>query len=146
VAYLIDAVVPVIIVLAAFIVGAILGIVSSALLVLFVLLGSLAAIAYSIWNMGYLQGTTGQSIGKRQQGISLVTEATFQPPGFGMTVVRYVIVYALGSLCGIYTLLDILFPLWDSKRQRITDKMLKFGVVKSTAAPLDINSFNPFMK
>jgi uncharacterized RDD family membrane protein YckC len=94
--------------------------------------GYLAALAYAIYNFGYLQGTTGQTIGKKQQGIKLVMEETGQPVGFGMAVVRWLVAGVLGGVtCGIYGLLDILFPLWDAKRQRITDKILKMGVVKA---------------
>ena len=147
IAYLIDAVVPFAIAILALIVGQIFGVVSNALGALIAFLGYLAAFAYSIWNMAYLQGTTGQSLGKRQQGISLVGEATIQPIGIGMVIVRYLVYSVLGTFtCGIYALLDILFPLWDAKRQRLTDKILKNAVIKSTAAPLDINSFNPFKK
>jgi uncharacterized RDD family membrane protein YckC len=147
IAYLIDAVVPFIIMIAALIVGRIFGIVSGALGFLIAMLGYLAALAYGIWNWVVLQGTTGQSLGKRQQGISLVTEANLQPLGVGMVIVRYLVAGALGSVtCGLYGLLDILFPLWDPKRQRLTDKILKNAVIKSQAGTLDVNSFNPFKK
>jgi len=147
IAFLIDWAVAVALLIAVFIVGLILGAISSALGLLVDFVGYLAVMAYYFWNLGYLQGTTGQSLGKRQQGISLVKEETQQPVGFGMAIVRYLLAGALGSVtCGIYYVLDLLFPLWDPKRQRITDKILKNGVVKTQAGTLDINSFNPFNK
>src|SRR4051812_1376648 len=147
IAYLIDIAVPFVAWIAIFIVGLIIGAVVRPLGLLIDFVGYLAVIVYSFWNWAYLQGTTGQSLGKRQQGISLVKEDTLQPLGFGMTVVRYLVAGALSSVtCGIYGLLDILFPLWDAKRQRITDKILKNAVIKSQPGTLDVNSFNPFAK
>ncbi|MDQ1395054.1 MAG: hypothetical protein QOG64_313 [Acidimicrobiaceae bacterium] len=145
VAYLIDLETGFVPIIAVLIVSRIIGIVIGVLGLLILLLGYLAVLAYQVWNIGYLQGTTGQSLGKRAQGISLVKEETMQPVGFGMSVVRYILAGAIGSVtCGIYGLLDILWPLWDPKRQRLTDKILKMAVIKSNAGALDVNSFNPF--
>ena len=45
-------------------------------------------IAYVVWNLGYRQGTTGSSIGKSIMKFKVVSEKTWQPIGFGMSVVR----------------------------------------------------------
>ena len=147
IAYIIDSLVPfagtIVVVIASIIVGA----VSDALGALVGIAGYVAVFVYYFWNTAYRQGTTGQSIGKQQQGISLVTIADGQPVGFGMAFVRYLVASALSSFtCGIYGILDLLWPLWDPNRQRLTDKMFKFTVVQSQATPLTVESLNPFAR
>jgi uncharacterized RDD family membrane protein YckC len=88
-----------------------------------------ASIAYGIWNFCVRQGSTGQTIGKEKQGIKLVKDDTGQPVGAGMAFVRYLLAAVLGGLCGIYTLLDYLWPLWDVEKKRLTDKMVTMSVV-----------------
>ena len=46
--------------------------------------------AYWIWNWGYRQGTTGQSIGKSVMKFKVVSEKTWQPIGFGLSIVRQI--------------------------------------------------------
>ena len=89
----------------------------------YVSLFGLAAVAlvYLIWNYGYKQGTTGQSIGKGVMKFKVVSEETGQPIGFGMSVVRQLAHAIDGAICGI----GYLFPLWDPKRQTIADKLIK---------------------
>ena len=55
-------------------------------LVLF--LTSLLSLAYAVWNYGYRQGTTGSSIGKSVMKFKVVSEKTWQPIGFGLSIVR----------------------------------------------------------
>ena len=145
IAYLIDWAISVVLIIVVVILSAILGAISDALGLLVVVVGYLGVFAYQIWNLAYLQGTNGQTLGKMAQGISLVKEETLQPIGIGMVIVRYLVAGALaGVTCGIYGLLDILWPLWDPKRQRLTDKILKNVVIKSQARALNVQSFNPF--
>jgi uncharacterized RDD family membrane protein YckC len=133
--------------IAVIIVGRIVGVVIGFLGALIFFFGWIAVLAYAIWNLCYRQGLTGQTIGKSQQGVSLVTEATGQPVGFGGAFLRYLIFSILSSItCGVYFVLDLLWPLWDPKRQRITDKILKYSVIKSQAVPFDMNVLNPFNK
>lgn len=103
--------------------------IADALGVLMFLVWMAALIAYSIWNYCIRQGNTGQTIGKEKQGIKLVKDDTGQPVGVGMAFVRYLLAGVLGGLCGIYTLLDYLWPLWDDDNKRITDKMVTMSVV-----------------
>jgi uncharacterized RDD family membrane protein YckC len=131
--------------LAVFIVGLILGAIVRPLGLLVWVLGYLATIVYVFWNVAYRQGTTGQSIGKQAQGIMLVKEETLQPIGFGMALVRYLVAGAIsGVTCGIYGLLDLLWPLWDTKRQRLTDKILGNAVIQGEKRPIDAKTFIPF--
>ena len=78
-------------------------------------------LAFAIWNYGYKQGTTGSSIGKGIMKFKVVSEATGQPIGFGMSIVRQIAHFIDGAICYI----GYLFPLWDAKRQTIADKIIK---------------------
>jgi hypothetical protein len=52
------------------------------------MLSVVIGLAYLVWNYGYKQGTTGSSIGKGIMKFKVVSEATGQPIGFGMSIVR----------------------------------------------------------
>jgi uncharacterized RDD family membrane protein YckC len=93
--------------------------------VIVALLLTLIALAYLVWNLGYKQGTTGSSLGKGMQKFKIVSEATGQPVGFGMSLVRALIYWVAYGVCGILWLVAVLFPLWDPKRQTLVDKLLK---------------------
>ncbi|MEZ5409983.1 MAG: RDD family protein [Acidimicrobiales bacterium] len=127
VAYLIDIAVVIggLIVIA--IVTAIFGAISDTLAAIVGLLGYLALIGVSIWNLIIRQGQTGQSIGKSQQNIKLIADATHQPVGAGMAFVRYL----LGGLINIACYIDLLWPLWDQDKKRLSDKILNFSVVQA---------------
>ncbi|GAA3855888.1 hypothetical protein GCM10022243_21530 [Saccharothrix violaceirubra] len=96
----------------------------------------IAVIAYFIYNMGYLQGTTGQSIGKRIAKTRLISEETGQPIGFGMAIVRHLchIVDGLPCYAGFFA------PLWEVKKQTWADKIMKTVVVNyaTPAGPLPV--------
>jgi uncharacterized RDD family membrane protein YckC len=81
---------------------------------------SLVALAYVIWNNGYKQGTTGQSIGKGVMKFKVVSEKTGQPIGFGNSVLRMFahIVDAIPCYVGFFV------PLFDAKRQTWADKIM----------------------
>src|SRR5689334_1045333 len=78
-----------------------------------IFLASLAVLAYSIWNWGYRQGTTGSSIGKSALHFKVVSEATGQPIGTGMSILRQLVHVVDGAIC----YLGYLWPLFDAKRQ-----------------------------
>jgi hypothetical protein len=88
-------------------------------------------LAYLLWNLGYRQGTTGSSIGKSIMKFKIVSEKTWQPIGFGMSVVRELAYTVASAACGILWLVAVLFPLWDTKRQTLVDK-----IVSTVAVPL----------
>ncbi|MEE6175907.1 RDD family protein [Mycobacterium sp. 050134] len=83
-------------------------------------LASLIGLAYLVWNYGYRQGNTGSSLGKSVMKIKVVSEVTGQPIGFGMSVVRQIAHFVDAVICFI----GFLFPLWDSKRQTLADKIM----------------------
>ena len=89
-----------------------------------------AALVWSIWYFGYRQGKTGLTPGKRIAGTKLINIETGAPPGGAKGLGRSIIPSILGSFSsGIYQLIDYLWPLWDDKNQRITDKMFSTQVV-----------------
>lgn len=89
----------------------------------------LGGLAYLIWNVGFNQGRTGQTWGKRVVGISVIAEQTRLPLGVGASIGRQLahIVDALPCYLGF------LFPLWDAKAQTFADKMLQSIVIPGRA-------------
>lgn len=83
-------------------------------------LASLLILAYVVWNYGYRQGTTGSSIGKSILKFKVVSEVTGEPLGFGMSLVRQLAHFVDAIICYV----GFLFPLWDSKRQTLADKIM----------------------
>ncbi len=100
---------------------------SNPLGVAFLIIGSLATIGLWIWNRGIKQGSTGQSIGKKVVGIRLVGADNYQAVGTGNAILRDVLGYILDSAC----ILNLLWPLWDQRRQTWTDKIIDTYVVKA---------------
>lgn len=95
------------------------------------LIGNLGYLAFAIYNWIYLQGTTGQTIGKKQQGIKLVADGDGGPVGMAMAFVRGLVGSVMWFLCLLPGLLDYLFPLFGDDRKRLTDKILSQSVVKA---------------
>ena len=63
------------------------------------ILAYIVALAYGIWNVGYRQGTTGQSIGKSVMKFKVISEKTGQPIGFGMSIVRQIAHFVDSIVC-----------------------------------------------
>ena len=83
-----------------------------------------------IYNAIIRQGKTGQTVGKSRLGTKLIKEQTGQPIGVGYAALRLFLMWLFGTLTGgIYTIVDSIFPAFDKKRQRVTDKMLQTIVV-----------------
>jgi uncharacterized RDD family membrane protein YckC len=91
-------------------------------------LAGLIALAYAIWNWGFRQGTTGSTIGKSVVKFKVISEATGQPIGFGMSLVRQLAHIVDSAICYI----GYLFPLWDAKRQTLADKIMSTVCVPIT--------------
>lgn len=105
---------------------------STGLAVLLIIAGSLWWLILGFWNKVFREGRTGQSIGKSKSSISLVDATTGQPLGAGRAFLRELIAYLLASVTGgIYWIIDYLFPLWDSRKQRLTDKIISSVVVRN---------------
>jgi uncharacterized RDD family membrane protein YckC len=82
----------------------------------------LGLLGFGVWNSGYLQGTTGRSVGRRMAGTKLVSIKTGQPVGFGRALTRQV--------CHVLDFgIGFLRPLWNGKRQTFADKIVGTVVV-----------------
>ncbi len=88
-------------------------------------LGGLYMLALAIYNRWYRGGTTGYTIGRGVAGVKLVKEATGQPIGMGMAFVRDIAHIVDSIICYV----GWLFPLWDSKRQTLADKIMSTVVL-----------------
>jgi uncharacterized RDD family membrane protein YckC len=89
---------------------------------------SLAAIAWYIY-VGYLNGTTGQSIGHQVAGVKVVGEQTGEVIGAGTGILR-TICHVLDS---IICYIGWLFPLWDAKKNTLADKIIRTSVINLKA-------------
>jgi uncharacterized RDD family membrane protein YckC len=107
-------------------------------MIVYILAYALVAV-YSIWNWGYRQGTTGQSIGKSVMKFKVIGEKTGQPIGFGMSVVRQLAHIVDSVICYI----GWLFPLWDAKRQTLADKIMSTICVPAEQAGLNPQPLPP---
>jgi uncharacterized RDD family membrane protein YckC len=92
--------------------------------------GYLGLLAFGLWNSCYLQGTTGQSVGRRVARTKLVKIATGQPVGFGQALVR--------QFChSLEFFIGYLWPLWDGKRQTFADKIVGTVVIRTEGTAED---------
>ncbi len=126
VAYLIDAGITVGLYIAGIILTAILGAVADSLAILGLLVTWAGILGFQIWNLIIVQGKTGQSIGKKQQKIKLIADATGQPLGSGNAFIRWLLGGVLGSIC----FLDFFF-LFSAEKKRLSDKILNNSVVNA---------------
>lgn len=102
--------------------GVILGLISEPL-------GLLAYIGIWLYLM-YMQGTTGQTVGKKVLNIRLLREADGQVVGFGMSIGRAIVHVVDAIPCYV----GYLWPLWDAKKQTFADKILKTVVIVQPAS------------
>jgi uncharacterized RDD family membrane protein YckC len=91
----------------------------------------LAALAWVGYNRWYRAGTTGQSLGKSVTNVRLVDEQSGTPIGTGMAFLRDLAHIVDAVICYV----GFLFPLWDSKRQTLADKIVSTVVVGNDAVP-----------
>jgi hypothetical protein len=89
----------------------------------------LATIGWVLFN-GYQAGETGQSFGMKQSGLRLVGAQTGQNIGGTQGLVRNLLFIPGFCCCGLLVLIDNLFPLWDTQKQTLRDKIAKSVVVK----------------
>ncbi len=64
----------------------------------------------------------GQTVGKMVMKIRVRDMATGGPAGYGKAFIRYIVSLVLFLLCVIPGIVDVLFPLWDDKKQTLHDK------------------------
>lgn len=81
--------------------------------------------------LGYKSGTTGVTFGRSIAKTKLVSEQTGQPIGVSNGIIRQLAHIIDSIICYI----GWLFPLWDSKRQTLADKIMKTVVIDNSADP-----------
>lgn len=81
-----------------------------------------------------MNGTSrGQTVGKMALKIQVRDATTGGPIGMGRSLLREIVRWGLGLVtCGIGGILDVLWPLWDPKRQTLHDKAAGSVVVDVT--------------
>ncbi|HKJ54503.1 MAG TPA: RDD family protein [Nitriliruptoraceae bacterium] len=84
------------------------------------------AIGFNLWNQGWRQGETGQSIGKSVMKISVIRD-TGEFMGGGLGIGRLLVNWIVGGACA----LNYLWPLWDDRVQTWADKIVSTIVVET---------------
>lgn len=98
-------------------------------------MASLGVLGFGICNCGYLQGTTGSSLGRRVTGTKLVSIATGQPVGFGRALTR--------QICHVLDFgIGYLRPLWNGTRQTFADQIVGTIVVHIGQPTKEYNIMN----
>ena len=111
--------------------------------VLLIVIGVILILGWLIWGgwlFGYRQGVTGLTPGKRRLGIHLVDEESGLVPGGAKGVGRWLVPFLVSWIQGVGSallLIDFLWPLWDSKNQRLIDKVFKTRVLVGSPAGVD---------
>ena len=93
-------------------------------------LATIWSIVRMVRNSMIRQGRTGQTWGKAKVGIWVLDSRTGGVPGVGSCVARYFLHAIINQ--AIY--IDYLWPLWDDRKQTLTDKVLDTVVVRPPAA------------
>ena len=91
--------------------------------VLIAVVAGLLYLGFDLWNRGIRVGTKGQSLGKQIVGIRVAKDADGQMLGAGMGFLRWLVAIAAG-IVPFGSLLDVLWPLWDDKKQTLHDKVI----------------------
>ena len=108
------------------------------LLVPFLLLTLVGLLVNLVYNAGFLKWKAATP-GKLAIGLRVRLRETPGPLSWGTVLLRWAgqnwyaalsIVPILGSVLGLYPLLDMLWPLWDDKKQALHDKVAKTNVVR----------------
>ena len=90
-------------------------------------LGVLAAVLFQIWNVAIRQGRTGYSIGKQALGIKLISQLDGKPVGAWFSLGRQLAM----SVNSVPLYVGWLWPIWDKKRQTLTDKLVHTYVINA---------------
>ena len=96
------------------------------------ILTGIGVFVWAGWLFGYRQGVTGTTPGKRRLRIRLVNADTGEAPGGAKGVGRWLVPSLIGGIQGVgnaIQLIDYLWPVWDSKNQRLIDKVFRTRVV-----------------
>jgi uncharacterized RDD family membrane protein YckC len=91
-----------------------------------------------VYNVGFLRWKQATP-GKLMLGLRVRLRETPGPMSLGTVLLRWVGQYAVGivslvpfvgSIGGLYSIVNYLWPLWDSKKQALHDKLAKTNVVR----------------
>ncbi|MGW6661176.1 RDD family protein [Rhodococcus sp. NPDC055024] len=96
--------------------------------VIVMVVGILAIFLIEVWNLVFRQGNTGQTLGKKWLGISVIRESDGVPLGPVVALLRWILMAILGGAC----FLNYLWPLWDSKHQCWHDMVVRSVVVRAS--------------
>jgi uncharacterized RDD family membrane protein YckC len=75
-------------------------------------------------------GASGQTWGKKIAGIRVVRD-TGERLGYGRALVRWAVAVGLTILLILPNLIDVLWPLWDQRRQALRDKAAGSIVIRA---------------
>jgi len=89
----------------------------------------LVALAWGVYNIGFLGGSTGVTFGRRIAGTRLLKEDTMQPLGAGLGIGRFFAHVVDGAIFCV----GFLFPLFTPKKQTIADMIVGSIVIDQTA-------------
>jgi uncharacterized RDD family membrane protein YckC len=96
---------------------------------------------YAVVWIGYelvMLKTVGATVGKLVCGLRVrawVRPGPLQWGEVAKRVLTYQVAYAVPTIGPLYVLLDVLWPLWDSKRQALHDKAAGTAVVRLSEQP-----------
>jgi uncharacterized RDD family membrane protein YckC len=89
------------------------------------IVGLLVSAAYEV----FFLSRSGATPGKKVVGISVRLRDRAGPPSMRAVLLRVGCIFVLSVISSLAYLLDILWPLWDDKRQAIHDKVAATNVV-----------------
>jgi uncharacterized RDD family membrane protein YckC len=96
----------------------------------------ITAVLYVAYGTVLCGSKRGQTVGMMAVGVRAVRDGSFGVLGYGRALTRAVVegllrlIEFLFVLLGVIWLLDMLFPLWDAKRQTLHDKVAGSVVVR----------------
>jgi uncharacterized RDD family membrane protein YckC len=93
----------------------------------FLILPAIANLAFGFYNKVHLVGTRGASIGQAQQKLRVVTPTGDLVPK--KTLILRLIIQTVFIFLPIVPFVDLLWPLWDEKRQTLHDKAVDTYVI-----------------
>lgn len=85
------------------------------------------AIGWLVYNWVIRQGSTGQTIGKKILGITVLSADSHQPIGGGLTFARQLVHIVDAIPCGI----GFLWPIWDAEKRTWADMIMSTRVYKA---------------
>ena len=96
----------------------------------------LTAALFTVYSTILSGGPRGATVGMRAVSLRVVRESTNDVLGYGVALIRALVeqflrlLGAISPLLGIIWLLDMLWPLWDKKRQTLHDKIAQTVVIR----------------